>query len=413
MNKIADFAKIITKGTTPSTIGGDFIDEGINFIKVESITSTGTLEKNSLQKISDSINKKMKRSQLQENDLLITIAGALGRAYVVEKEVLPANTNQAVGIIRLNLNKCNPSYLKYWLRTPWIQKLIDNINAQSIQNNLNLVNVGDIPLNNNDIKEQQKIVSVLSVLDSKIELNNKINAELEQMAKTLYDYWFVQFDFPNKNGKPYKTNGGKMVWNKELKRDIPKEWTFDTIGSRAKTHLGGTPSRANKEYWNNGSIPWLSSGEIVEFPIFCSVEKITEKGLKNSAAKLLKIGSIMISITGNIRVSILGIEASANQSVVGVEEGDELKKSYLYFLILNHVSQYEALMAGAVQKHINKNVVGSTLILIPHKKILNNYYKLVDPMLEKIMIFSRENQKLAELRDWLLPMLMNGQVTVK
>jgi type I restriction enzyme S subunit len=214
------------------------------------------------------------------------------------------------------------------------------------------------------LSAQQKITSILSTLDSKIELNNKINTELETMAKTLYDYWFVQFDFPDENGKPYKSSGGAMVYNQELKRHIPKGWEVDTISNRVKTYLGGTPSRRIKDYWENGNISWLSSGEIAEFPILCSIEKISDKGLKNSAAKLLKPGSIMVSITGNIRASILGIEASANQSVVGIEESKELRKSYLYFFILNHILQYEALMTGAVQKHINKDVMNKMRYIV-------------------------------------------------
>jgi type I restriction enzyme S subunit len=370
-----------------------------------------------------------KKYKLNIGDILIARTGnSTGANSVIKKDIKAVFASY---LIRFQLKHeiAYYGYIDFILRSNYWKNFVKAIKGGSAQGGANASNFAEFPIFLPNIQDQQKIASVLSTLDSKIELNNKINAELEQMAKTLYDYWFVQFDFPvPKNSplegwqalpdgveetKPYKTSGGAMVYNQELKRHIPKDWEVDTISNRVKTYLGGTPSRRIKEYWENGNISWLSSGEIAGFPILCSIEKISDKGLNNSAAKLLKPGSIMVSITGNIRASILGIEASANQSVVGIEESQELRKPYLYFFILNHILQYEALMTGAVQKHINKNVVDSTLLLIPPKEILEKFYKLTEPLIENIIINSKENQKLAELRDFLLPMLMNGQVTVE
>ena len=261
--------------------------------------------------------------------------------------------------------------------------------------------------------KQQKIASVLSALDAKIKLNNRINTELESMAKTLYDYWFVQFDFPDENGKPYKSSGGNMVYNEILKREIPEGWESKKLGEVLKTSLGGTPSTKDSTYWDEAGISWLNSGEIANFPIIESEESVTQKGIDNSAAELLPKGSVVISIVRHIRTSILAINAATNQSVVGIYESSKLKNSYIYPLLSNDVPRLMSLRTGAQQPHINKGEVDSIPVLIPDKELMKQYYCIVDPIYKKLMLKAFENQQLTQLRDWLLPMLMNGQVTVK
>lgn len=262
-------------------------------------------------------------------------------------------------------------------------------------------------------KEQSEIASVLSAVDKKIEINNRINAELEAMAKTLYDYWFVQFDFPDANGKPYKTSGGKMVYNPTLKREIPEGWEATTVGKISKTELGGTPSTAVDKYWQDADIPWLSSAETASFPVITSVQKITQAGIDNSAATLLPKGTVVISIVRYIRPSILGIDAATNQSVVGIRECNRLKSSFIYPYFCSEVPRLMGLRTGAQQPHINKGVIENSPIVLPSEKVLTDYYKTADPIFEKIMNLAFQSHELMQLRDWLLPMLMNGQVTVK
>src|SRR6185369_1309549 len=198
----------------------------------------------------------------------------------------------------------------------YIKKAIQNSASGSIQDNINIDYLTSLDFRIPKKPYQDKIVSVLSALDTKIDLNNRINAELEAMAKTLYDYWFVQFNFPDKNGKPYKSSGGKMVWNKELKREIPEGWEVKKLGTVLDTSLGGTPSTHNKSFWENGTYNWLNSGEIAEFPIVSSELKITKEAIKKSATDLLPRGTTLMSITRHLRPTILAIDACANQSVV-------------------------------------------------------------------------------------------------
>ena len=263
-----------------------------------------------------------------------------------------------------------------------------------------------------DFSTQQKIASVLSSLDSKIDLNNCIIEELESMAKTIYDYWFVQFDFPDKKGKHYKTSGGKMVWNDEMKREIPEGWKVDKIGNKFSTSLGGTPATNIKEYWESGTINWLNSGEVANFPIIESEFKITNAAILDSATELLPKGSVLLSITRHLRPSILAIDACANQSVVGIKENGSFKSYYLFPYLKNEIQKLNTMRTGAQQPHINKDIVDSSLIIIPDDKTLRMYNKTVEPLFNLIINNAFQNKNLSELRDWLLPMLMNGQVKV-
>jgi type I restriction enzyme S subunit len=247
--KLKEYLLEITKGTTPTTIGGEFLEDGVNFVKAECLNTGRVIDKKSLSYVSIETHKKLSRSILREDDLLFSIAGHLGKMAIVQSSDLPANTNQAVAILRINKSKADVKFLYYYLSSKTLSSFINGQCAQSVQPNINLAQVGELPIVDFPLDYQIKISSVLSSFDSKIELNNKINVELESMAKTLYDYWFVQFDFPDENGKPYKSSGGKMVWNKDLKREIPKVWEVKKVKEIANTGSGSTPIKSKKEYY--------------------------------------------------------------------------------------------------------------------------------------------------------------------
>jgi type I restriction enzyme S subunit len=232
------------------------------------------------------------------------------------------------------------------------------------------------------------------------------------MAKLIYDYWFVQFDFPDANGKPYKSSGGKMVYNKDLNRETPDGWIVTKVGKALNTDLGGTPSTKVKEYWT-GDIPWLNSGEIANFPIIEAEEHINSNAIDNSATSLMPKGTCALSITRHLRPTILAVDACANQSVVGIYENEEVKSSFIYPYLVNEIPRLMSLRTGAQQPHINKGIVDASPIVLPPKSCLNAYYAKVNSIYDQINNLALQNKELTELRGWLLPMLMNGQVTVK
>lgn len=251
-------------------------------------------------------------------------------------------------------------------------------------------------------KAQKNIVSILSSLDRKIELNNKINADLEEMAQAIFKNWFVDFE-PFKNGKFVDSELGM----------IPEGWKVGTLGDFCKCLLGGTPSRSKEEYWN-GEVNWINSGEINKFRILEASEKITELGLAKSATKLLPKKTTVLAITGATlgQVSLLEIDTCANQSVIGVLENTEIPYEYIYPFIKDRIEMLIQHQTGGAQQHINKDNVESLIFLLPAKNVLEGYISLVRPMYKRIESQCFENLYLSLLRDTLLPRLMSGELEV-
>ena len=251
-------------------------------------------------------------------------------------------------------------------------------------------------------KAQENIVSILSSLDRKIELNNKINADLEEMAQAIFKNWFVDFE-PFKDGKFVDSELGM----------IPEGWKVGTLGEFCKCLLGGTPSRSKEEYWN-GEVNWINSGEINKFRILEASEKITELGLAKSATKLLPKKTTVLAITGATlgQVSLLEIDTCANQSVIGVLENTEVPYEYIYPFIKDRIEMLIQHQTGGAQQHINKDNVESLIFLLPAINVLEDYISLVSPMYKRIESQCFENLYLSTLRDTLLPRLMSGEIEV-
>ncbi len=396
---------------------GDCLNEensGYYFLSVKDIKQYDIDYKNARQITEADFIETHKRTRLEKGDILLANSGnTIGKmVYVQDSQYLEKSTFQkSIAIIKPDSSKINGRYLFY--------NLLANVEGLrraavgSAQPNLLLMDLRNFQVSvKKELSDQERISKVLSDLDEKIALNNKINTELETMAKLIYDYWFVQFDFPDSNGKPYKSSGGKMVYNKALKREIPKGWEGDIIGNILRSDLGGTPSTKVKEYWG-GDIPWLNSGEIANFPIIEAEEHITSDAIEKSATSLMPKGTCVLSITRHLRPSILAVEACANQSVVGIYESEKLKASFLYPYLKNEIPRLMSLRTGAQQPHINKGIVDASPIVVPPNEPLNIYYEKVKGIYEQINNNAFQNKELVELRNWLLPMLMNGQVTVK
>ena len=251
-------------------------------------------------------------------------------------------------------------------------------------------------------EDQRRIASILSSLDRKIELNNKINADLEEMAQAIFKNWFVDFE-PFKDGKFVDSELGI----------IPEGWKVGTLGEFCKCLLGGTPSRSKEEYWN-GEVNWINSGEINKFRILEASEKITELGLAKSATKLLPKKTTVLAITGATlgQVSLLEIDTCANQSVIGVIENTEVPYEYIYPFIKDRIEMLIQHQTGGAQQHINKDNVESLIFLLPAKNVLEGYISLVRPMYKRIESQCFENLYLSLLRDTLLPRLMSGELEV-
>ena len=342
------------------------------------------------------------------NSPCITVgrSGSVGKVHYYEQPTWAHNTALFVKDFKGN----NPKYLYYLLKNLHLDNTFEKESSVIPSLDRNLVHSLVVPFHK-DINDQRKVVAVLSAIDRKIELNRQINDNLEAMAKQLYDYWFVQFDFPDEEGKPYKSSGGAMVWNEKLKREIPQGWVVEKMGECTTILLGGTPDTNDNSLWGNG-YNWLNSGEVAEFPILKSEKNITPKGLEKSATVLAPKGSVTLSITRHLRPSILCIDACINQSVVAILENDKITKEYIYPLLSRDIPRLMSLRTGAQQPHINKETVEAIHVVLPPANIMGAYINIAESIYDAIFNNAREVEELTKQRDELLPLLMNGQASV-
>ena len=263
---------------------------------------------------------------------------------------------------------------------------------------------------------QKQIAAVLSAIDTKIDLNNRINAELEAMAKTVYDYWFVQFDFPDATGNPYKSSGGKMVWNEEVKREIPDGWKVGTIADLGRIITGGTPSTEKPEYFTQEGIPWITPKDLSNTSdkyISRGATDITPTGLANSSAKLIPANSVLLTARAPIGYLAVSLnEVCTNQGFKSIVPHAKFGTEYVFQTLKSMVPRFQVLGAKSTFKEISKEVFAAVPIPLPLGEIANKFKAIIEPFSAMRKNAENESQQLTALRDWLLPMLMNGQVQV-
>ena len=273
--------------------------------------------------------------------------------------------------------------------------------TQTMLNNLTF----SLPL----LIEQNRIAKMLSDLDDKIALNNKINTELEQMAREIYDYWFLQFDFPDESGQPYRSSGGRMAYNAQLKREIPEGWEVKRLYDIA-TFTNGLASQKfrpkGEEKYRVIKIREMKDGftKDTEFVDVSVPEKV-----------IVQDGDILFSWSASLEVMIWsGGIGSLNQHIFKVTS-EEYPKSYVYMQLLNYLNVFQKIAENrkTTMGHITIDHLKQAKIAVPTEKIAQDFEKLISPILDKIVKNNQESRELANLRDCLLPMLMNGQVKVK
>jgi len=265
----------------------------------------------------------------------------------------------------------------------------------------------NIVLNDIDYDEQVKISSVLSQIDKKIELNNKINAELEAMAKLIYDYWFVQFDFPDANGKPYKSSGGKMVYNETLKREIPDGWSDKELSEVAHITMGQSPNGDSYNDDGEGTVFYQGSTDFGwRFP---SVRQYTTE-----PGRLAKAGDVLLSVRAPVGTLNIADENCCIGRGLAALNSKESADSFLFYVMLYFKQIFDRRNAsGTTFGSITKDDLFSLKLAYPELNVLRSYDEKVSSFNKTILNNHRQNNELQRLRDWLLPMLMNGQVTVK
>ena len=384
---LQDITTKITKGTTPTSIGCKFEKSGINFIKSESLVDGKTIDKSKFAFISERTHERLKRSQIEENDILFSMAGMfLGKTGIATAEVVPANTNQAVAIIRVDDTKANYEYVYYYLNQKSVIHTINTTSAQSAQPNINLKQIGKIKINLPDRKKQDQIVSLLSAIDLKISNNVEINDNLLEQMQALYKSWFVD----------YRPFGGVM----------PTSWTQTGIYSLANI-IYGAPF-ASKQFNTEGNgKPIIRIRDLKDQQFATYTTEVHPKGY------LLHPGDIVVGMDGEFRPYIWGNdEAWLNQRVCVFENKRPNGKAFLYFTIKPLLFAIEQTQVATTVIHIGKKDFDAFEIMFPDTELLDAFDAITTPMVEQIVSNSIENKRLAIMRDALLPKLMSGEIDV-
>ena len=261
--------------------------------------------------------------------------------------------------------------------------------------------VADIPYD-----DQRQLIGSIREIDKKISTNLNICSELESMAKTIYDYWFTQFDFPDADGKPYRSSGGAMEWNEQVKRNIPRGWAVGQLSDIANITMGQSP--AGETYNENGDGKIFYQG-CTDFGTRFPVPRV----YTTAPTRFAKTGDILMSVrapVGTLNVAIEDCSIGRGLAALNSKMGSQL---YLWYTLAGFKQLFDVLDGnGTTFGSITKDTLYEMKVVIPDSALVNSFEEIVQPIEQKIRAAEQENRELTKLRDWLLPMLMNGQATV-
>lgn len=379
----------------------EYISEGIPLLRSLNIKPY-KLDLTNIKYISKEFHQKIRKSALKKGDVVVVRTGQPGTSCVIPDEFDGLNCSDLV-VARPNPEKIDSYYLAFYLNS-MAKQYIGNQLVGAIQQHFNIRSAKEMIIHLPSLNEQLKISKVLNDLNTKIEVNNKINAELEAMAKLIYDYWFVQFDFPfdfaqgkpDPKGKPYKSSGGKMVYNKELKREIPEGWEIGNLLNIANITTGKLDSNAEVE---NGAYYFYT----------CAVNPTKTDTYAFEDSVILIAGN---NAAGNFHVNRFTGRFNAYQRTYVITAKEDKHLDYLYQVLLEQMKLMKTRGNGSQTKFLTIGMLNSIPVFKSNSIVVDEFSKITIPMYQKQVNLMNENQKLSELRDWLLPMLMNGQVTV-
>jgi type I restriction enzyme S subunit len=329
----------------------------------------------------------------------------------------PSFTNQQINSVVVNENEHDPFFV-YHLMTTLRDELKSNAGGAATPI-INKTAFSEIEVSVPPLPVQRRIAGILSAYDELMENSQRRIRLLEAMARALYREWFVHFRFPGheKSSSPAGRGGGEgraRLVTSPL-GDIPQGWEVKRIGDTFQTVLGGTPSRAKREFWDGGTIPWINSGKVNDLRITEASELITPLALEKSAAKVMPKGTTVLAITGATlgQVSYLEIETTANQSVVGIVDPSGLWSEWIYLTIHERIEGIIKHASGGAQQHINKEIVNDVQVALPPDSLARDFKRFVAPMFRELAMLLFQIQNLRRTRDLLLPRLLSGQVELK
>ena len=355
----------------------------------------------------DTYIKRTKREIPREGDIVFSREAPIGKCAIIPKN-FKCCLGQRIVLLRPNKKICSSEYLLTVLLSDYVRKQIEQVSKRgSIVSNFNIGDLGDlrIPVLDN----QENIADFSAKIMNKIILNHKINTELEAMAKTIYDYWFLQYEFPNEEGKPYKSNGGKMIYNEMLKREIPENWQVKNIMSFIKWEGTSQPPKACFIYEpKEGYIRFIQNRDYEDNSHLTFIPK-------NKALGICDKYDILIDKYGDAGKTRFGLEGAYNVALAKINVKNELYKEYIRNVLSSdavYTYLHNSSMAST-RASLNENNISYINIVVPNNETLTKFNKLANNYIETTLKLKAENEELTRLRDELLPLLMNGQVSFK
>lgn len=381
--RLGDIATVITKGTTPTTLGYNFVDDGVNFVKIESITENGEFLTDKFAHITDECDRKLSRSQLQQNDLLFSIAGAIGRTAIVTEDILPANTNQALAIIRVPEGQVDYSYLKYVLQSPDIVEQFEKKKQGVAQLNISLKDIGDFVIPLCTEEEQKTVVSTLDKVSELIDLRKEQLAKLDQLIKSRFIELF---------GDPLSNDKG---WQKALITEV----CHAIFG-------GGTPSKSHPEYFT-GSIPWVSPKDMKFSVISDSIDHITEEAIAHSTTNLVPANSVLMVIRSGILkhtlpVAINSVPVTINQDMKAFVPSEAVKTAFLMHYFKAIENDVLSGVRGVTADNIDFKAFQKRTIIVPPLVLQEQFAAFVEQTDKSKLAIQQSLDKLELLKKALM-----------
>lgn len=401
------------------TMAKHYEDEGIPFLRSLNIKPFKIIS-DDMKYVSAEFSNSLSKSILHKGDVVIVRTGIPGTCCVVPAEYDGCNCSDVV-IVHPNTELVNPHYLAAYINF-WGQRQIQNNKVGAIQQHFNVHSAEEMLIFLPDITEQEKIAKTIVALNGKIENNFSVCVELEAMAKTLYDYWFTQFDFPDENGKPYCSSGGEMVWNDQLKREIPKRWDVRPLSHVISSINTGLNPRDNF-ILGNGDIQYLTVKNLttsgtIDFSGCDTVDEQAREIIHKRSD--VSVGDILFASIAPLGRCYLiqnpPEKWDINESVFSIRRNASRVTSeflYMYFISDTFIKAATSSSTGSFFKGIRINTLLDIAAVIPPKDIVTAFTTQVKTLLALKEQKGTENRELTKLRDWLLPVLMNGQATVE
>ena len=396
-------------GGTPKTNIKSFWNGSIKWATAKDISNTsGRFIQKTEKTITKEGSDRSAAKILPANTIVITARGTVGKMAITPE---PMAINQTCyGLLVENIDNM---FLYYSVKSA-IEKLMgvsygtvfDTITIKSFENIRLLVP--------NNRAEQRAIAKILSDLDSKIELNQKMNKSLESIAQDIFKHWFIDFEFPNDEGKPYKSSGGEMV-DSEL-GEIPKGWDVTTVGKCVDISGGATPRTSDLRYWNGGTKYWATPKDLSDLssPILINTDrKITVEGLISIGGRLFPKGSLLLSSRAPIGyLALTDIETSVNQGIIAMLPNGKLSPFYMYGWCKANMNIIKDNANGSTFAEISKSSFRSIKIILPTKRVLQLYDENFSKVYAKLTNNTIQSVVLSNIRDILLPRLMSGKIRV-